>query len=465
MNLRKGALLELDIEKPVFGGLGLARLDRFVVLVRGGLPGDRLRALVTRRKKDYAEARTVEVLEPSPDRVQPPCPYAGYCGGCQWQHARYERQLQYKSQVVRESVSHIGGVAAELVRETVPSPEIFGYRNKMEFSFSDRRWYLPEDMASKPDGQDFALGLHIPGTFDKVLDVAACLLQSEYGNRILREVKAYAGASGFPPYGLKSHEGFWRFLTLRHSRAFDRWLVNLVTTHEQPELLGPLAESLASDPRVATVVNNQSRRKAAVAVGERETVLLGEGSLEDRIGPHTFRISANSFFQSNPPVAERLYRQVLRYAELSGTERVLDLYSGTGTIPIYLAAYADSVTGIEINASAVADAERNCRFNGVDNCRFLCGDIRETLPGISPAPQVLVIDPPRVGLHPDVTAQVLALAPRRLIYVSCNPATLARDLKLLLPDYEPLEIQPFDMFPHTYHVEAVTLLVRRSTAV
>jgi 23S rRNA (uracil1939-C5)-methyltransferase len=347
----------------------------------------------------------------------------------------------------------------------------------MEFSFSDLIWVAHPPSRSFPSvdgtltthsvspmgsGGAFALGLHVPGTFDRIIDVDACLLQRERGNEILREVKRSARESGLLPYGLRSHEGFWRFLTLRHSGYFDEWMVNLVTSEMRTEVLLRLSQRLtALFPNVKTVVNNITARKASIAVGEKEVVLAGSGTIEDRIGFSTFRISANSFFQTNSLGAERLYGKVVEFAELTGSEIVLDLYSGTGTIPIFLANSANRVIGMEIVESAVLDARRNCLANGIENCEFILGDIRENLTLLRIHPEVMIIDPPRAGMHQDVLHRVLEIGAERIIYVSCNPATLARDLGQMQEQYHIAEIQPVDMFPHTFHIECVAKLSRK----
>ncbi|MCD6305992.1 MAG: 23S rRNA (uracil(1939)-C(5))-methyltransferase RlmD [Deltaproteobacteria bacterium] len=463
MTWRKGHIVELSIERMAYGGRGIARLDGIAVFVRGGVPGDRLSARIIRKRRGFAEAITVELLSPSPDRVPSPCPYFGWCGGCQWQHVAYERQLAYKREHVLESLSHIGGLKEPMVNPCIPSEKTFGYRNKMEFTFSDRRWRLPHEVEMRRQDDDFALGLHVPGAFQKVIDIEACLLQSDTGNRILELVRKYARDSGVPVYGLKTHQGFWRYLTIRRSNARDEWMVNIVTSEDRPDLVQPLADLLAGRiERLATVVNNINSRGASIAVGERETVLFGDGCIRDRIGPFDFRISANSFFQPNSMGARRLYETVVRYADLKGFETVVDLYSGTGTIPLFLADRVRTVIGIEISRSAARDAAMNARQNGIHNCRFICGDIRERLGDIGNAPDLVVIDPPRAGMHKDVLAQVMALRPQKVVYVSCNPATLARDLGMMTDRYDLLEVQPVDMFPHTYHIEAVAgLRLRR----
>jgi len=462
MRLRKGDIVELWIDKAAYGGQGVARMDGLVVFVRGAIPGDRVLARIIKKKKSYSEAILLELTSSSSDRIQAPCPYSGYCGGCQWQYLRYERQLEYKRDQVRESMTRIGTIEDVLVHDTIPSEKTYGYRNKMEFSFSDRRWLMPEEFEEEDEEIGFGLGLHVPGTFYKVLDVDECLLQHDTGNHILREVKRYVRESDAPVYGLRSHNGFWRFLTLRYSTASDEWMVNLVTSEERADVTAPLAESLSHRfGNIRTVVNNINTRKAAIAVGEREKILLGEGYIRDRIGQFIFQISANSFFQTNSAGAERLYEKVAEYAGLSGSETVLDLYCGTGTISIFLSARAKEVTGMEIVESAILDAERNCRENNVDNCRFILGDIREKLPELGLKPDVVVIDPPRAGMHKDVLAGVMEMATDRIVYVSCNPTTMARDIGWMAEKYEVVEIQPVDMFPHTYHIEAVARLVRR----
>jgi len=458
----KGDTLELDIHKMAYGGQGLARTDNFVIFVRGALPGDRVRAVISRKRRGFAEARIAHLLSPSPDRVEAPCPYSPYCGGCQWQHAGYEAQLSYKQAFVKESLEHIGGLKNVVVHPALPSQRVFHYRNKMEFSFSDHRWLLPEELERDHVDGSFALGLHVPGSYHKVLAIDACLLQEQLGNDILQCVTTFAGKSGAPVYGIKTHQGFWRFLTLRHSVSLDEWMVNIVTAEERPDIIRSLTNELtARFPPIKTVVNNINQRKASIAVGECEEAFYGDGYIQDTIGPFTFRISANSFFQTNSRAAKALYEQVLRYAAPEPTDKVLDLYSGTGTIPLFLAGHVEEVIGMEINESAVRDAERNARENGIANCRFVCGDIRETGNSLVYRPQIVIIDPPRAGMHKDVLAQVMDLAPERIVYVSCNPATLARDLGLMSLNYDIREVQPVDLFPHTYHIEAVARLTRK----
>lgn len=459
MAVKRGREIELDIEGLAFGGRGIAKVDGLAVFVERAVPGDRVRARIVKKKKSFAEARVIEILKPSPDRISPPCRYSGYCGGCKWQMLPYPLQLQYKRSHVVEAFEHIGGLPGVEVLPILASPNEFHYRNKMEFSCSDRRWLLPEELGKDEIDMGFAIGLHVPGTFHKVLDIETCLLQPDIGNHILSDVREYMKASGVPAYGLKSHEGFWRFLMLRHSSANDQWLVNIITSDEDRTLLQPLADRLMSGySNIVSVVNNVTSRKAGIAVGEYEIHLAGEKTLRDGIGNFEFEISANSFFQTNTPGATILYDTVKSFAGLTGGERVLDLYCGTGTIGIYLSDDAREILGMEMVESALSDAENNCRINGVSNCRFVGGDIKDNLAHVTGRPDVMVIDPPRVGMHKDVLKQVMEMAPGRIVYVSCNPATLARDLAVMQEGYSIGAVQPVDMFPHTYHIETVVRL-------
>ena len=466
MTLKKWHQIDLEVTQVAFGGKGIARLDGMAVFVDKAVTHDRVRARINKKKKNYAEAYIVELLEASPQRVQAPCPYSGICGGCKWQFLGYPHQIAYKQQHVRESLEHIALIQDVPVHPTIGSHQVFGYRNKMEFSCSTRRWLMPEELGRDDIPAEMALGLHVPGTFDRVLAIRACLLQPDLGNAILSDVRDYIKQSALPVYGLRSHEGFWRFLVLRHSVAYDQWMVNIVTSAEAAEHVQPLADLLIDKyPQVVSVVNNINGRHAGIATGEYERLLAGTPTLLERIGEFEFELSANSFFQTNTRGAQQLYETVKTFAGLQGTETVLDLYCGTGTIAIYLASGAGQLIGLEVVESAVADARRNCRRNGVDNCRFIAGDVRQTLPQLDVRPEVMVIDPPRAGMHADVVKEVMRCGPHKIVYVSCNPATMARDLLLLKEAYTVAEVQPVDMFPHTFHIEAVARLIKKNEIV
>jgi len=456
LRVKKGEVFELAIERLGFGGYGIAHLNGLVIFVEKAIPGDVVKARIVRIKKSYVKARLVELVRPSPDRTMAPCPYSEFCGGCKWQFLDYPKELEYKRQHVIESLEHIGKLSDILVHDVLPSDKIFGYRNKMEFSFSDRRWRLPDEMAQERIDDGFALGLHAPGDFSKVIDIKKCLLQPETGNQILEDVRTFVRSSGIPVYSLRTHEGFWRFLMLRYSHVHDIWMVNIITSEEKILWVQPMADMLRErHNNIGSIVNNINTRKAAIAVGEWEILLAGEPTIKDRIGNYEFEISPNSFFQTNTLGAEKLYQKVKEYAGLTGQETVIDLYSGTGTIPIFIAERAKKVIGIEISESAVADARRNCIKNGISNCEFIHGDITKVLSGVNERPEVMIIDPPRAGMHKGVIRQIKDIRPCRIVYVSCNPATLARDLHMLKDSYSLIEVQPVDMFPHTPHIEVV----------
>jgi 23S rRNA (uracil1939-C5)-methyltransferase len=403
----------------------------------------------------------IDLIQSSPDRIIAPCEYSGFCGGCKWQFLKYEQQLIYKRQHVLDSLEHIGRIKDVTVHDTIPSELIYAYRNKMEFSCSDRRWLLPQELERADADMGFALGLHVPGTFHKVIDIRQCLLQPDLGNQLMDEVRTFIRSSDQPVYGLRSHIGFWRFLVLRHSVAHDQWMVNIVTAEDGRRIIQPLSDRLMERyPKVVSIINNITSRKAGVAVGDVEHTLAGSDIISDKIAGFEFEISANSFFQTNTRGAALLFKIVETYAALTGTETVLDLYSGTGTIPILLSEHSKAVTGIEIIESAVTDAEKNCAKNGISNCSFIKGDIRKCLSQITQRPDVVIIDPPRAGMHKDVIKQVLELGAGRMVYASCNPATMARDLQMMQESYRLEEVQPVDMFPHTYHVEAVAKLTK-----
>ena len=461
MDIKKGHAVELTVEKVVYGGRLLAHLNNMAIFVDKAVPGDRVTARVVKVRKNFAEARVLEVVEASPYRTIAPCPYSDYCGGCNWQFIEYEKQLEYKHALVEDLLNHIGKAYNFQIHHVLPSSQVFGYRNKMEFSFSNKRWALPKERDEKRANDNFALGLHIPGTFDRIIDIEGCLLQKEKGNEILREVRRYVKDSGIPVYGLKSHQGFWRYLMLRHSYCFDEWMVNIVTSEQRDPPVQDLASILKGRfKEIASIVNNINTKKGGTAVGEWERILAGERNIRDKIGTSTFEISANSFFQTNTLLSQRLYQSVKDFSSLTGKETVLDLYCGIGTVSIFLAPQASRIIGMDISNSAIADAKRNCQLNGIDNGEFLCGDVRMLLSQFTIQPDLLVSDPPRTGMHKKVIDQILQLLPDKIIYISCNPATLARDIALLKERYRVEEVQPIDLFPHTYHIESVARMER-----
>jgi 23S rRNA (uracil1939-C5)-methyltransferase len=438
-----------------------------VYFVAGAVPGDTVKARVWKIRKNYAEARAVEILSPSPERVEPVCMHFGVCGGCRWQNFSYDAQLRNKHRLVTDAFRRIGGFPEPDVRPVIGCDEPYFYRNKMEYTFSNLRWLTSEEIERKEEiGKELALGLHVPERYDKVLNLEECWLQPEPGAAILKTVREIFRVWGISAYSTETHTGYARHLVIRNSVRSGELMVNLVTTNDWQEAMENLTGLLLKQfPEITTIVNNITDRKSMVAFGDREKVYHGPGTITEKLGGYTFNISANSFFQTNTLQAERLYEQVKVMAELRPSDVVYDLYCGTGSIAITLAGSAERVIGLEIVESAIADAERNAAVNRIANCYFLKGDLKDSLTvkndwlGEHPKPTVLVADPPRSGMHPKVVERMARLGPERIVYVSCNPSTQARDARLLCDaGYRLRTIQPVDMFPHTDHIEAVALL-------
>ena len=471
-NIKKKDIVELEISDLAYGGKSVAKLDGLVVLIRGGIPGDIVKAEIVKRKSNFAEAKILEIVKESDLRTKPMCPHFGLCGGCSWQDLKYEEQLKFKTKQVKESLKHIGGFSDFPIQEALDADEIFYYRNKMEYAFA-------------PDSnQGLILGLHPRGRFDKVFDLKECFLQSENANQIVDFVRAFAKEKKMIPYDFKKRSGFLRFLAIREGKNTGETMVNLVTNEGEFPFKDEFCSQLTSNfPFVKSIVRNINSKLANIAVGEKEELLAGDRTITEKLGKFRFEISSNSFFQTNTRQAEGLYEMVLNMAELQGDESVLDLYCGTGTISIFLSQNAKRVTGVESVKESVKNAKRNAELNNVTNCEFICGEVRKILAKFSAVggslpvrqagayggvddkeiPDLVVVDPPRAGLHKHVVKGLLVMKPPKIIYVSCNPATLARDLKLLCEEYYKLEkVQPVDMFPHTYHIETVVKLTPRT---
>ncbi len=465
--IAKGAEIELQIDKLAFGGKALARVDGYVIFLDRAVPGQTVRALITRKKRNYAEARVIETISQSQSYTPAPCSHFGVCGGCMWQNIAYEEQLFWKKAHTAECLEHIAGIGEVEIEPIIASPEVFHYRNKMEFTFSDRRWLLTDELEHDFDPQSlFGLGLHVRGLFDKVLNVDTCFLHSLAASAILREVRTWAAGSGLPAYRARTHEGFWRFLVLRESKSTGQILVHLITSGNPKADSGVdlLAEHLRSKfSRISTFIHSISDKSSQVAVGDLSRVLFGPGYIEESMGELRFRVSAHSFFQTNTLAAIKLYDTIGWLGAFEGSEKVWDLYCGTGSIGLYIASRVKSVIGIELVEEAVRDARENCLINNVDNCSFLGGDLKDVIGKASQtgSPDVVIVDPPRAGMHPKVLKSLLETLPGRIIAVSCNPASLARDAALLLDAYDMREVQPIDLFPHTPHLECVVRFDRK----
>ncbi|PAP76586.1 23S rRNA (uracil(1939)-C(5))-methyltransferase RlmD [Rubrivirga marina] len=473
-DLKRGREVELTLTDFADRGKSLARVGEgdggFVVFVAGAVPGDRVRARVFKRKKGFAEARLLEVLEPSELRTEPRCEYAASCGGCKWQHVEYPAQLAMKGE---QAVSALTRARLDLSAADVRPPlgggaydgsgGVYFYRNKMEFSFSAMRWLTDWEIATGEEmDTDFALGLHVPGRFDKVLDLKACYLQSEWSARLVNGVRAFAKAQGWSPWHPREHTGYLRILALRTPGHTDDRMVNLVTSFYDEPRMAAFADFLRAEfPEVTTLVNTINSGVAQTAFGEAVHTVFGSGLVRDKIGPHTFEIASNAFFQTNTVAAEGLYAVAREFANLQPDDVVYDLYCGAGTISLFVADQVKRVVGVELVEEAVENARASAEANGVANCTFVAGDMLELLkPELVEEhgrPDVLIVDPPRAGMHPKVVGQIAHLRPERIVYVSCNPQTQARDLAMLqeAAAYTIEAVQPVDMFPHTHHVESV----------
>jgi 23S rRNA (uracil1939-C5)-methyltransferase len=445
--------VELDIESLAYGGNGVARLDGFVVFVRRGLPGDRVRARVTKVKRSHAEALATEVVAPGPQRVEAPCQHYPACGGCRFQDLEYGAQLAQKQSQVRDAFQRIAGIAEPPLEEIVPcEPEIFHYRNKLEYSFTQT-----------PSGP--ALGFHKAGRWDEVLDIERCWLTTDVGNGLREAVRDWAREEGLEAYSQADGTGYLRHLVVREGRNTGQALVQLVTAPGERFERGYFVEVVRRFPEVRSVHWSVNETPAEVTNLPTE-LLWGDEWIEEELGGLRFRVRPNAFLQTNTAMAERLYALAGEAAQLTGGETVWDLYCGIGTIGLTLARDALTVWGIEVSEESVACALENAELNGVTNAAFFAGNVGQVVEELldrSGPPDVVVVDPPRAGLAGKALKRLGTIGAPRLVYVSCNPTTLAGDVKVLRAEYgyELLHARPVDMFPHTPHVETVALLERR----
>ena len=449
--MRRDEELELRIDRLAYGGNGVARLNGFVVFVRRGLPGDLVRAHVTKVKRGYAEASALEVLEPGPTRVDAPCRHFGDCGGCRFQDLAYEAQLEAKAGQVRDALERIGGLSGFEFEPAVPAESAFHYRNKMEYSF-----------APGPDGP--GLGLHRAGRWDEVLDLERCWLTTDLGNAIREAVKAWAVAEGLAAYDQETQEGYLRHLVVREGRNTGQALVMLVTAPGELPGAARLVEALRTFPEVRSIHWAVNDRPAEVTNLPSE-VLWGADAIEEKLVGLRFRVRPNAFLQTNTAMCERLYGLALEYAALTGNETVYDLYCGIGGIALATARDALTVWGVEVSEESVACALENADLNGIANAAFFAGEVGaaiEDLAARAGPPDVVVVDPPRAGLSGKALRRVARLEAPRIVYVSCNPTTLAGNAKELVTEwgYRLERARPVDMFPHTPHIETVALFTR-----
>ena len=451
------------IESVAAEGKALARVDGTVLFVPFAVPGDVVDVKVTKKKKNYMEGYILRIVTPSEHRLEPFCSHFGVCGGCKWQPLPYPMQLQAKQQQVYDQLVRIGHLEVPEISPIIPSDKTVYYRNKLEFTFSRRRWiFADEDPDSMPDEERCGLGFHVGKFFDKVLDIKQCYLQKDPSNSIRLFIRDYALEHGLEFFDIREHTGFLRNMFIRTAENGDVMLIMCFACEDRPAIEALLDSVSAEFPQIVSlyyVING----KANDSISDQECILYkGEEAIYEYMEGLKFKIGPKSFYQTNTGQAYKLYSVAREYAGLTGNETVYDLYTGTGTIAQFVSSKARKVIGIEYVPEAIADAKENARANGISNCDFYAGDMKDILTDgfveQHGRPDVVILDPPRAGIHPDVANVILNAEPKRIVYVSCNPASQARDLAILSSKYTITAVQPVDMFPHTHHVENVVRL-------
>ncbi|AJW63738.1 23S rRNA (uracil(1939)-C(5))-methyltransferase RlmD [Elizabethkingia sp. HX WHF] len=441
--------------------------DGKTILVSGAVPGDLVNARMKKSKKNYIEAEAIEILEESPDRVDARCMHFSVCGGCKWQNLSYEKQLEFKEDEVLNNIRRIGGIDGFEAVPILGSAEQYFYRNKMEFSFSNARWLTLEEVNSTEEIADRnALGFHIPGQWSKILDLKECFLQEDPSNNIRLAVKEYAEENNLEFFDVRNQEGFLRTLMMRQNSKGEWMVLFQLFEENETERVKLLDYLLQKFPQIHTLLYAINPKGNDSIYDLDIQTYYGEGFLYEEMDGLRFKIGPKSFFQTNYKQALELYRKTLEFADLKGDEVVYDLYTGTGTIAQYVARNAKQVIGIEAVQEAIDAAKEHAELNGLTNCTFYCGDMKDIFNQefleSHPKADVLITDPPRDGMHAKVVEQILNLSPEKIVYVSCNSATQARDLAMLKEHYNLVKVLPVDMFPQTHHVENIALLIKKS---
>lgn len=456
-------LENVKIEAVAAEGKSLAHVDGTVVFVEFAVPGDIVNVKVTKKKKNYMEGFILEIVKPSEDRLQPFCEHFGICGGCRWQPLPYDMQLKAKQQQVWDQLVRIGHLEIPDISPILPSDKIKYYRNKLEFTFSNKRWiYNNEDPDSLTDEERLGLGFHVGKFFDKVLDIKHCSLQPEPSNEIRLFIREYAVTHDLEFYNIRENTGFLRNLIIRNNQVGDVMLTVCFAYDDQDKIV-PMLDAIAVEFPQIKSLHYVINEKLNDSISDLDCILYkGEDAIWETMGKLKFKIGPKSFYQTNSEQAYKLYSVAKEFAALTGNEVVYDLYTGTGTIAQFISDKASKVIGIEYVKEAIEDARINAEANGITNCTFFDGDMKDILTADfikeHGKPEVMIIDPPRAGMHPDVVKVIMEAAPERIVYVSCNPASQARDLAMMSPMYEITAVQPVDMFPHTMHVENVCAL-------
>jgi 23S rRNA (uracil1939-C5)-methyltransferase len=454
---------KLEITGYAAEGKSLGHSAGKVVFVSGTVPGDTADVLVTRNKKDWAEGRAINITGFSKERIDPFCIHFGTCGGCKWQMLSYDSQLRYKQQEAEQNFKRIGKVPLPQIMPIVGSAETIYYRNKLEFTFSNKRYLTNKEIdRSKEIPQENALGYHAPGIFDKIIDIRECFLMDDINNSIRNSVRAYAIEKSLSYYDIKNHTGFLRNLIIRYCTTGEL-MVNIVFGYEDMEAIKGLADDvLKKIPAITTLLYTINTKWNDSTSDLPSKVYSGKGFVTEKMGQFQFKISPSSFFQTNTRQAEKLYSIARDFAELSGNEILYDLYCGTGTIGLFLSRSVRKIIGVDVTLKAIEDAKENAVLNGVEHANFFLGDVVEICNHqffeAHGMPDVIITDPPRAGMHEKLINKLLDIAAPKIVYISCNTATQARDINLLNEKYQVEKIQPVDMFPHTHHIECVVLL-------
>ncbi|MCD7970912.1 MAG: 23S rRNA (uracil(1939)-C(5))-methyltransferase RlmD [Alistipes sp.] len=459
-------LEDIEITAVAAEGKALAKYGEMVVFVPYGVPGDVVDLRIVKKRRRYMEGRIVALKKPSPMRTEPVCKHFGVCGGCKWQNIPYVEQLRFKTAQVSDQLRRIGGLDIPEPRPAIGSNEEYFYRNKLEYTFCAKRWFTVEEIREglEPEHRG-ALGFHIPGMFDKVLDIHKCWLQPDPSNGIRLWLKEQAVARGLEFYDQRSHQGLMRNVIIRTSSTGEVMVI-VVFAHDRPDIIEPLLGDLATNFPAVTSLMYVVNGKLNDSIGDLEVRLFsGRDHIFEQMEGLKFKIGPKSFYQTNARQAYKLYCVTREFAALTGSEVVYDLYTGTGTIANFVAGNSSRVVGIEYVPEAIEDARENSRLNGIGNTEFFAGDMKDILDerfvSSHGRPDVVILDPPRAGIHEDVARTILAASPGRIVYVSCNPATQARDLALFAAQYTITDVQPVDMFPQTHHVENVVKLIKK----
>ena len=466
--MKKDDILEINVTGLNSEGKGIARTEEgFVIFIPNTLPGDKVKIRIKKKKSNYAEADLIELLEKSEDRIEPRCKHFGVCGGCKIQSFDYKKQIEFKSQTVRDSFIKIGGFENLNIPDAIPSENIYYYRNKMEYSFSNDEWVVNVESKEK---NSFALGLHVPNFHSKILNIEECFLQSKLSSDILNFTRDFFKLKNLSIYSTRTHSGFLRFLIIRQCQNTKDVMVNLVTYEYDEVLMKEYSESLLKlFPAITTIVNSFSQRKAQVAFGEGSVVTFGNGFIFEELKnidkQYRFKISPNSFFQTNTIQAEKLYSVAEQFLELNKNDNILDLYCGAGSITLFLSEKINKICGVELIPDAIENAGENAGINNVNCAEFVLSDIKDFIETIIKNDEYteynkVILDPPRSGLHPDICNMLSESNFDKICYISCNPVTQARDLKIICSkgNYRIENIQPVDMFPQTYHIENIVSL-------